>query len=51
MTFDQHNTDGYTDDELTGLNDEFNRRFNLGDWPTTDKDLARKWFADEVAKR
>ena len=45
------NTEGYTNEELTALNSEFNRRFDNGDWPTSDADEASKWFADEVSKR
>ena len=45
------NTEGYTQNDLNVLNEEFNRRFAAGDWPTDDRDEAKKWFADEVARR
>ena len=45
------NTEGYTQVELNKLNAEFIERFERGDWPTDEEDLAEKWFSDEVARR
>lgn len=45
------NTEGYSQAQLDGLNTEFERRFEAGDWPTEDRAEAEQWFADEVSHR
>jgi hypothetical protein len=45
------NTSGYSQGELNALNEEFARRFSLGEWPTDNREEAEKWFSDEVCRR
>jgi len=45
------NTEGYTQEELDILNEEFTRRFENGDWPTDEQTEAEQWFSDEVGGR
>jgi len=45
------NTTGYTQGDLNILNEEFNCRFENGEFPTDDRTEAEQWFADEVARR
>lgn len=45
------NTEGYTQEQLDEFNTEFETRFSAGEWPTDDRNLAEKWFYDEVARR
>jgi hypothetical protein len=49
--FDQENTCGCTDEEIESLNQEFKERFENGEWPTDDEEIAFNWFSDEVARR
>jgi len=44
------NTSGYTQQELDRLNQEFEARFNAGDFGSLYLDEAEKQFADEVAR-
>jgi hypothetical protein len=49
--FTQENTEGYTEEELSTLNDELQERLE-GLEPFTDEyDIAEKAFTDEVSKR
>ena len=48
--FDLDNTEGYTQQDCDDLNVEFQSRFDCGEWGD-DRDLAEKWFSDEVSKR
>lgn len=51
MTFTQQNTDGYTDQQLSDLQDELKARL-AGLEPDSDEyQQAEKAFADEVARR
>ena len=45
------NTKGYTQAVLDTLNAEFEARFERGDWPTSERDEASQWFADEISRR
>ena len=43
------NCEGYSAEEMTALNAEFDRRWNAGEWQSFDG--ARAEFQDEVARR
>lgn len=49
--FTLQNTDGYTQEQLDEINEEFSDRWDSGEWAGWDLDDAEKAFAHEVAKR
>jgi hypothetical protein len=48
--FTEYNTEGYTEKELSALNNELNERLDGID-NLDERDNVEKTFADEVAKR
>ena len=47
----QQNTEGYTDQELSDLNDELSERLYGLDPSSDDYDQVEKAFSDEVSRR
>lgn len=44
-------TEGYTPEEISLINAEFEDRWARDEWPTDSRYEAEQWFFDEVSRR